>query len=132
MLLPTMAVSSPEGVRATGAGAPPFLDGEWTSGNDSFPSGNGSAGGDFRFRLNVLAGDATRNAVINALDLGDLKSRLNRTAANPGSGTGAYSVFADITGDGRINSLDLAGVKVRLNQRLPVLDPTFLLDRDAT
>src|SRR6185436_3134419 len=33
------------------------LDGEWTTAQ-AYPSGNGTAGGDFTFRLNVLRGDA--------------------------------------------------------------------------
>jgi len=42
-----------------GAGAAgPLLDGDWTTGA-AFPSGNGAAGGDFKFRLNVLPGDLT-------------------------------------------------------------------------
>ena len=43
------------------------LDGEWTnptsttqSSSSTYPSGNGTAGGDFLFRFNVLPGDANR------------------------------------------------------------------------
>ena len=36
-------------------------------------------------------------------------------------GAGAYSVFADITGDGQINALDLAAVKQRLGRRTNTL-----------
>ena len=69
------------------------------------------------FRANVLAGDATRDGRVNALDLADVKRRLNSTTtSNAGAG---YSPFADVNGDGRINALDLAAVKQRLNSRLP-------------
>ena len=117
---------SPDGVRGGAAGNGPFLDGEWTNGTDSFPSGNGTAGGDFRFRLNVLPGDADRGGVVNALDLAALRQRLNRSTTDPGTGGGAYSVFADLTGDGRINALDLSVARQRLNQRLPTGEPTAL------
>ena len=103
--------------------AVPGLDGEWVDGADTFPSGNGAAGGDFSFRVNVLAGDATQDGVVNALDISFVKQRLNRTATNPGSGGAVYSVFGDLTADGSINALDLSGAKQRLNRRLPTGDP---------
>ena len=49
-------------------------------------SGDGTAGGDFDFRFNVLRGDANQDGAVNALDLGQLKAKLNRTATNPGTG----------------------------------------------
>src|SRR5438876_11918182 len=33
------------------------LDGDWANGADAYPSGNGTQGGDLRFRLHVSAGD---------------------------------------------------------------------------
>jgi len=98
------------------------LDGEWTTAQ-AYPSGNGTAGGDFTFRLNVLRGDANQDGAVNALDLGQLKAKLNRTATNPGSGTTGYSVFADLNADGQINALDLGIAKARLNNRLPNGEP---------
>ena len=95
------------------------LDGEWANGNDAYPSGNGTAGGDFNFGLNVLGGDATGDGSVNALDLSFIKQRLNRTVSAPGTGNAAYSIFADVTGDGRINALDTSAAKQRLNRRLP-------------
>ena len=105
------------------------LDGEWfnplpvTPAGDAYPSGDGVAGGDFNFRVNVLGGDATQDGVVNALDLSFIKQRLNRTATNPGSGGAVYSVFGDITADGTINALDLSAAKQRLNRRLPADEP---------
>ena len=102
------------------------LDGEWQNATaaESFPSGDGSPGGDFDFRFNVLRGDATQDGQVNALDLSFIKQRLNKTATNPGSGTAAYSVFADLTSDGSVNALDLSAAKQRLNTRLPGGEPT--------
>jgi hypothetical protein len=104
------------------------LDGEWQNANaaESYPSGNGTEGGDFDFRINVLGGDATQDGQVNALDLAFIKQRLNRTSTNPGQGNAAYSPFADVTADGSINALDLAAVKQRLNRRLPAGEPTLL------
>ena len=105
------------------------LDGEWTNppsigaAGDTYPSGDGSAGGDFNFRFNVLRGDATGDGQVNALDLADVKRRLGRRAGDGVTGAGAYSVFGDITMDGQINALDLAAVKQRLNNRLPTPEP---------
>ena len=109
----------------------PALDGEWqnASAAESFPSGDGTAGGDFDFRMNILTGDATGDGRVNALDLAFGKQRLNRTATNPGTGAGAYSVFADATGDGRINALDLAATKQRLGRNLPGGDPATAMLR---
>jgi uncharacterized delta-60 repeat protein len=89
------------------------------------------AAAEYQWRTNVLAGDSGGDGVVNATDLGDLKRRLNRSLASPGTGTSAYSVFADITGDGKINALDLGAVKQRLNRRLPAASPaTTLATRD--
>src|SRR5207247_2381662 len=94
------------------------LDGEWADSTDTFPSGDGTAGGDFAFRLNVLRGDATQDGQVNALDLSFIKQRLNKTATNPGTTGAVYSVFADLTDDGSINALDLSAAKQRLRLSL--------------
>ena len=101
------------------------LDGEWADGSaaESYPSGNGTPGGDFSFRINVLRGDATQDGAVNALDLSFIKQRLNKTATNPGTTGATYSPFADLT-VGSINALDLSAAKQRLNTRLPDANPT--------
>jgi hypothetical protein len=101
------------------------LDGEWLNSNaaESYPSGNGTAGGDFDFRINVLRGDADGNGAVNALDLSVIKQRLNKTATNPGTTGATYSPFADLDANGAINALDLSSARGRLNTRLPTADP---------
>jgi hypothetical protein len=101
------------------------LDGEWinTSAAESYPSGNGTAGGDFDFRINVLRGDADGNGAVNALDLSVIKQRLNKTATAPGTTGATYSPFADLDANGAINALDLSAARGRLNTRLPAPDP---------
>jgi hypothetical protein len=106
------------------------LDGEWTNpteafpgvGGDSYPSGDGTSGGDFNFRLNVLNGDVSGDGQVNATDVAEIKRRLTR---RPNDGVTdplrMYTIFSDITGDGVINANDLAQVKARLTQRINTL-----------
>jgi hypothetical protein len=97
-----------------------YLDGDWVNGADVYPSGNGVEGGDFLFGINVLPGDTTRDGVVSALDLTDVRRRMNTRAADPlSTDPSAYSPFADVNADGRINALDAAAVRQRLNTRLP-------------
>src|SRR5207247_11365194 len=101
------------------------LDGEWAnaSAGESYPSGNGTAGGDFSFRINLLGGDVSGDGQINALDLSFIKQRLNRTATNPGTSGATYSSFADLTADGLIHARDLPAAKHPPNPRPPACGP---------
>jgi hypothetical protein len=110
------------------------LDGEWvnpataTPAGDTYPSGDGSVGGDFNFRVNVLRGDANGDQQVNALDVADVKKRLLRRPGDGVTGSNAYSIFADLNTDGVVNALDVAGVKGRLNTRINNLpDPASAL-----
>ena len=113
----------PDGVALDGEWRHPVIDGTvgmW------LPSGDGYAGGDFEYRMNLLPGDATRDGVVNSLDVAEVRRRLNTAATThppPDWPPGHYTPFADVTADGRINSLDLAAVKQRLNSRLPAGPP---------
>jgi hypothetical protein len=79
-----------------------FLDGDWTNPRatsttsvavSEFPSGDGNAGGDFVFVLNILAGDTNRD------------NRVNNSDARPNP---PYSTWedGDANGDGVVNQLD--------------------------
>ena len=123
-LLLHLDADAPDGVRNAGG---EYLDGEWSNGSDAFPSGNTIGGGDFRYRVNVLGGDPTRDQSVNALDLADVRRRLGRQPNDGVTGAGAYNPFADMTADGRINALDLAAVRQRLGRRINNLpEPTAL------
>jgi len=81
------------------------LDGEWsnpaslsTSGSDTFPSGNGTAGGDFIFRVTILPGDVTRN---NVVDINDLNTVVNNQGLTP-----AVWTQGEMTGDNVVNLSD--------------------------
>jgi hypothetical protein len=98
------------------------LDGDWADGADAYPSGDGTVGGSFRMTLNALTGDADRRGGrVNALDLAEVKRRLNSNSAEPVSGR--YSPFADVDGSGAINALDLSAVRRTLNHELPPPPP---------
>ena len=110
------------------------LDGDWvnpsttTPAGDTFPSGDGAAGGDFNFRINVLRGDANGDSVVNALDVADIKKRLSRRPNDGVTGANAYSIFADLNADGVINALDVAAVKSRIGTRInTLLEPATAL-----
>ena len=113
-----------------------LLDGEWQnptgnqgggqgqSGGDRFPSGNGSPGGDFRFRFNVLAGEVDRNGVVVANDLSDVKKKFFSTTDRPLTGQNRYSPFYDVEGSGEILANDFSEVKKRFFNTLPQGEPS--------
>jgi hypothetical protein len=111
---------SAEGV-TDAAGA--LLDGDWANGSDAYPSGNVAAGGDFKFRLNVLAGDANRGGRTDVADWIDVRSRQRRSTTSIGAGSTGYSVFADLDGSGVIDSVDLVHVRRNLLAALPGAEP---------
>jgi len=101
------------------------LDGEWTNptsttqaNSSAYPSGNGTAGGDFLFRFNVLPGDVDHSGKVILADYSAVVSRNNAT---PGDST--YSVFADVNGSGKITLADASAVLSQKNQTLPTADP---------
>lgn len=104
------------------------LDGEWTNpaettpvtsgGADTYPSGNGTAGGDFGMRINVLPGDVTRDGEIVGNDVTNV--RFNQGFMPGQSG---YSIFRDVTGDGEIIGNDVTGVRFRQGIVLPAGTP---------
>ena len=108
---------SPDGVQETGG---EFLDGDWinpvgeAAGGDAWPSGDGTAGGDFRFHVNVLPGDVNRNGTVLANDFSEVKQRFFANTTSPN-----YSVFHDVDGSGSILANDFSEVKRRFFNRLP-------------
>jgi subtilisin-like proprotein convertase family protein len=113
--------AGPGGVRADVSVAP--LDGEWDNAGDAFPSGDGGGGGDFRFALSLLPGDVDRDGGVTAADLLGVRRRLHTSAANPGAGASAYTLFHDVTADGVTRVTDLEAVRRNLFGRLPATEP---------
>jgi len=103
------------------------LDGEWTDGSSTFPSGNGSEGGDFQFRLNVLPGDVNQSDKVTLADYVTVRSRNN---AQPGEA--GYDVLYDVNGSGKITLADYLGVRSRNNDELPTGEPVAPLAATAT
>ena len=108
-----------------------FLDGEWRnpggpglSDGDLFPSGDGTAGGDFRFRINVLAGDTERDGIVLARDYSEVKRRFFSSADGSTTGSAPYSLYHDTDGSGIILARDYSEVKKRFFNTLPVGEPT--------
>jgi hypothetical protein len=100
----------PDGVRGADPGGP-LLDGEWTDGR-AYPSGNGSQGGDFRFLLNVVPGDANRNGNVSPTDFGAVRASVGRSTTDLGSDPArAYIEFRDVNGNGNIAPTDLGVIR---------------------
>lgn len=106
-----------DGLAAPGAGG--TLDGEWADGQTSFPSGDGTPGGVFRFGINVLPADSTRDGRVNSHDLLPVRARLITSTARPGTGTATYNALHDLNGDGRINGWDLFLARFHQRRSLP-------------
>ena len=103
------------------------LDGEWANngqGPDTFASGDGAAGGAFRFRFNVLPGDVNRNGVVNTVDTGEVQSRFFTSTTVPGNPPNTYSAFHDVNGSGHITADDFSAAKARYDAVFPATDPT--------
>ena len=101
-----------------------LLDGEWVNPDGpapggAYPSGNGTPGGHFRFNINVLPADATRDGSVGAADVLAVRARQNTSTTRPGVGSSAYSVFHDLDGSGAINAVDGALARMRLRTVLP-------------
>ena len=88
------------------------LDGEWTNATSVYPSGNGSAGGDFNFAFNVLPGDVNQDGIINVQDL-----------ALVSSGWLSAGPAGDVNADGIVNSQDLAFLSSNWLATLPQGSP---------
>jgi hypothetical protein len=101
------------------------LDGEWDNPtgptdpvSDTFPSGNGTAGGHFTFRFNVLPGDTTGNW-ITFLD--DSFMTALRRGANTSSSRFGHRF--DVDGSGAINGTDQSLIAGKYWSMLPTREP---------
>ncbi|MCX7429097.1 MAG: hypothetical protein NTW96_26165 [Planctomycetia bacterium] len=94
------------------------LDGEWTNSSNTYNSGNGTAGGDFEFRFNVLPGDANASASVTIIDpmLGNLKK-------GKVPGDAGYGIRYDVDGSAEITTADCNAMYYNLGDLLPVGDP---------
>jgi NPCBM/NEW2 domain/Fibronectin type III domain/Dockerin type I domain len=110
-------ISIPSSAVTNGLGA--ALDGEFTTSTTNFPSGNGTAGGDFNFRFNILPGDVDQNGVVTGTDGGAVRQHFLQFPSSP-----SYVALYDTYGKGAITGLDLLTVQGALLTQLPTTDPT--------
>lgn len=95
-----------------------ILDGEWTDNVSTYPSGDGTAGGDFEFRLNVLPGDVNGSNQVTIVDYIFTRSLNGRSTGDAG-----YVAARDVDGSGTINSVDYWAVYGNMADVLPAGDP---------
>lgn len=88
------------------AGSP--LDGEWTDGVSTYPSGNGVAGGDFIFAFNVLPCDVNQDGVV---DIQDTTAIANQWLSS--------GVTSDVNADGVVDIQDITDLANHWLQTLP-------------
>jgi Dockerin type I domain len=101
-------------VRDYGANA---LDGEWTN-NSSTVSGNGTAGGDFEFKLNVQPADVNNSSSVSLSDQVAILAHVGQSTTSSG-----YSAKYDIDGNGTIDASDALAAVDRVFQTLPTGSP---------
>ncbi|MFZ5828650.1 MAG: pre-peptidase C-terminal domain-containing protein [Planctomycetota bacterium] len=101
------------------------LDGEWTDpsellpNGDAFPSGNGTPGGDFHYRFNVLPCDCNQDGSVGQSDFGIF-------AFNYGSTLGANPFVGDFNGDTTVDQSDFGIFAARFGTAMPVGTPPIL------
>ncbi|MHB1037644.1 MAG: Ig-like domain-containing protein [Pirellulales bacterium] len=94
------------------------LDGDWTNpatpadtGTDTYPSGNGAAGGDFVFLFRVLPGDANQDGAVDIFDVAKLQ-------VNYGQDHGMMPADGDFDGNGTVDIFDVALLQVAYGRTL--------------
>ncbi|HEY5313852.1 MAG TPA: ELWxxDGT repeat protein, partial [Pirellulales bacterium] len=97
------------------------LDGQWTTGVSTFAagSGDGTPGGDFNFRFNVVPGDANDSGAVTNGDV--LQTKLD-----VGAVTGPSNFRQDVNGSGNITNGDVLLTKMAVGSDLNSLpEPTL-------
>ena len=101
------------------------LDGNWVNptwsppsapaGGDAWPSGDGTAGCDFQFRINVLPGDVNQDGTVNVMDLAILAANYRKSLTGWANG--------DFNCDGLVDVSDLAVLAANYRLGLPLAEP---------
>lgn len=69
------------------------LDGEWPGATDDYPSGDGTAGGDFHFAFNVLPGDVSHDGIVDIQDITNVANHwLQGSPLSDGNGDGVVDI----------------------------------------
>ena len=85
------------------------------TGGDAWPSGDGTAGGDFQFRINVLPGDINQDGTVSVQDLAILAANYRKSLSGWANG--------DLNCDGVVDVSDLAVLAANYRLGLPVAEP---------
>ena len=96
------------------------LDGEWSDGTSTFPSGDGVSGGDFAFGINVLPGDFDKSTgeLVDIDDRDEIENLTSTSLFAFGGANPEFSEFADVNGSGAINNADVIAASVRAGSSL--------------
>lgn len=94
------------------------LDGEWTNGASTYPSGNGVAGGDFEFRLNIVPGDADATTAVATTDTTMISALVGADTSSA-----SYNPRCDLDGDGLIEQADADAAQSLIGTGLASGDP---------
>jgi hypothetical protein len=87
------------------------LDGEWTNNSSTFPSGNGTAGGNFVFGVWVLPGDVDGSGLVNVNDVAIARTKFLASAPD---------LYADVDhSGGAVTLTDYNNVRTRQGNVLP-------------
>jgi ELWxxDGT repeat protein len=92
---------------------------------------DGVAGAPFRFRVNVLPGDTTRDGSVLADDYSAVKKKFFKDTTDTTAGDTSYSPFHDVNGDGVILAFDFSEVKKRFFNTLPQASAAASLRTDS-
>ncbi|NOS99999.1 MAG: hypothetical protein HOP29_05180 [Phycisphaerales bacterium] len=96
------------------------LDGEIDNPSAAgLPSGDGVAGGQAVFRVNVLQGDANHDGIVDVFD-----RAIIRVALGSAIGGATYNALADLNSDGNVNALDVGIYSLAEGNTLPPGDGT--------
>jgi hypothetical protein len=95
-----------------------ILDGEWSDNASTYASGDGEAGGDFEFTINVLPGDIDNSGIVAYYDQYYVNWLNGKSTTSAG-----YLATHDLDGSGSINSIDTQAVTNRMAQQLPAGTP---------
>lgn len=96
------------------------LDGEWTDSVSTNRSGDGAAGGDFNFRLNLLPADANNSRSVTFSEIGTMRSMVGLSTQLPG-----YDPRFDVDGSGSITFGEVGQARNRVGPGIDILsDPS--------
>jgi len=94
------------------------LDGERVDQVTAGASGNGSPGGHFHYRFNIVPGDTNQSGAVSVNDIAPLQAGMGKSVGQSG-----YSLFADLNGSGQISVNDIAPLRDNLGRALPDGEP---------